>query len=90
MYLDYMNQLSRLLILCRLRAKVFLYHKRDLKGYSVFKLTKIKSRELTDLLKSVNKSVSVNKEFSRCFGNVEVIFKETLDGKECFVVKAFD
>ena len=47
-----------------LAGKVFLNHKSNLKGYSVFKFAKVKSCDLSDLFKTVNKGVSMNEELS--------------------------
>jgi hypothetical protein len=56
----------------------------------VLELAKIEACELTDLLKTVNERISVNKELSRGLGNVEVIFKELMNCKEGFLIEALD
>ena len=53
-----------LLKLAGFGIKVFLNHKSNLKGYSVFKLAKIKTCELADFFKSVHKCIAVYKKFS--------------------------
>ena len=75
--------------LYRLGIEVFSYHERDLKGYRMLELAKVKSRKLADLLKTLYKSVSVNVKLSRRFGNVEVIFKECLNRHKSLAVKGF-
>ena len=47
-----------------LAGKVLLDHKRNLEGYGVLEFTKVKSCELSDLLKTVDQSVTVNEELS--------------------------
>ena len=53
------------------------------------KLTQVKSRYLLYLFKSVNQGIAVNKQLSGGLRNIEVILKETLNGKQGFLVKAF-
>ena len=57
-------QPRRILEFGRLTVQVFLNHESNLEGYSVVELTKIKAGELSDLLKTVNKGVSMYKELS--------------------------
>ena len=52
--------------------------------------SEVKSCELFDLFKSVNKCISVNEQLSRCFGNVQIVLEETLDSEQCFVVERLD
>ena len=47
-----------------LAGKVFLNHKSNLEGYRVVKLTKVKTRELSYLFKTVYEGVTVYKELS--------------------------
>ena len=47
-----------------LARKILLDHKRYLEGNSVVELTEVKTGKLSDLLKSVYESVSVNEELS--------------------------
>ena len=54
------------------------------------KLSQVKTCYLLNLLKSVNKSIAVNKELSRGFRNIEVVFEEALNCKEGFLVKTVD
>lgn len=50
--------------LYRLGIEILSYHQGNLEGNSVFKLTEIESCELSDLLKSVYKSVSMYEKLS--------------------------
>ena len=77
-------------ILDGVRGEVFLDHQGYLKDDSIFKLSQIKPCELFDLFKTIDEGISVNKELSGSFGNVQVVFKETLDGKERFLIERFD
>ena len=49
--------------------------------------SKVKTRELLDLLKAVHESISVYEKLSRSFRNVQVVLKELLYSKERFVVE---
>ena len=51
------------------------------------KLTQIKTGKLLYFVKAVNQSVSVNKQLSGCFGNIQIVLKEALNCKQGFVVK---
>ena len=54
------------------------------------KLTQVKSCYLLYLFKSVDQSVAVNKQLSRSLRNIEVIFKETLNGEQRLVVEGLN
>ena len=56
----------------------------------MLELTDIKTCDLLDLFKSVYKSVSVNEKLPACFGNVEVVFKEALNGEQGLLVEALN
>ena len=74
----------------RVCRKILLYHKSDLEYDSVVEFSEVKSCELFDLFKSVNKCISVNEQLSRCFGNVQIVLEEALDSEQCFMVERFD
>ena len=74
----------------RFVGKVALNHERNLECYSVLEFAQVKTRDLLDLIKSVNESVSVNEHFSGCFGNVEVVFEEALDREKRFAVERIE
>ena len=59
--------------LYRLRSEILLNHERNLEGYCMLKFTQVESRNLANLLKTVNERVSVYKKLSRRLGNVEVV-----------------
>ena len=71
-------------------GKIFFDHECNFKDDGVVKFAKVKTGELFDFFKTVNKSVSVNKKLTAGFGNVKVVFKELLDSEKSFLVKAFD
>mgnify|MGYP003314614833 CR=1 FL=1 len=70
-----------------LGGEIAAYHQSNLEGERVIEFTEIKTRQLLDLVKTVNESVSVNEELSRGLRHVEVIVKEALDSHKCFSVK---
>ena len=76
-----------LLKFSRLAGKILLNHKRNLEGYRVIKLAKIKAGELSYLLKSVYEGVTVYEELSRSLGNVKVVLEEALYCHEGLVVE---
>ena len=74
----------------RLASKVLLNHKSYLEGNSVLKLAEIETCDLTDLLKSVYKSVSVYEELSRGLGYVQVVLEERLHGHKSLAIKRLE
>ena len=68
-------------------VEVLLNHQRYLEGNCVVELTKVKTGELSDLLKTVNESVSMYEELSRGLRNVKVVFEEALYGHESLAVE---
>ncbi len=73
-----------------LGIKILLDHEGHFEYYGVIKLPEVEACELLDFFKPVNEGVSVNKELSRCFGNIEVVLKELLDGEEGFVIEGIN
>ena len=69
--------------------KIFINHQCNFKYNCIVKFTQIKPSDFLDFLKAVNKCVSVNKQFTACFGNIEVIFKKFLNGKQGFLIQWF-
>ena len=55
---------SRILELGGFAVEILLDHKRNLEGNCVVELTKVKTGELSDFLKTVNESVSMYEELS--------------------------
>ena len=78
------------LILDGVGCEILLDHEGYLEYDSMVKLAQVKTCELLDLFKAVNKGVSVNKQLAAGFGNVEVILKELLNGEECFLIEILD
>ena len=82
--------LFKCLVLYGVGCEILLDHKSYLEYDSVVELTQVKACELLDLLKAIDQSVSVNKQLAAGFGNVEVVFKELLNGEEGLLVEVFD
>ena len=74
----------------RICGEVFSYHERDFENYRVVEFSQVKTRQLLDLVKSVNERVSVYEQLSRGFRNVQVVLEEALDSEQCFVVERVD
>ena len=53
----------------------------------MLKLTKVKSRYLSYLLKPVYERISMYEQFSRRFGDIEIVLKEALDRHERLTVE---
>ena len=73
-----------------LGGEIAAYHQSNLEGDRVIKFTKIETRQLFDLIQTVNESISVNEHLSGRFGHVEVVCEEALNGGEGFSVERFD
>ena len=71
----------------RLGIKIFLDHQCYLEGDGMLKLSQIQSRQLTDLLQTVNQRIAVNEQLSRGFGYVQIVLKEALNGQKSLAVK---
>ena len=76
------------LIFSGARSQILFDHQGHFEHDSILKLSEVKACELLYLLKAVNQSITMNKEFSGCFGNVEVILKELVNGEKSFLVEA--
>ncbi len=79
-----------LLILNRICGQIFLNHQSHLEDDSVVELSQIQTGQLLNLLQTVDQGVTVNKQLSGGFRNIQVVLKELLDGKQRFVVQAVD
>jgi len=73
-----------------LGAEVLLNHQGNLEGDRMLELAKIKSCQLADLFQTVNQRISVYKELARGFGNVQIIFKEALNGLKGLTVERLE
>ena len=71
-------------------GEVFLDHQRNLKDDGVVEFPQIQSGEFFNFFKTVNQCISVNKQFSGCFGNVQVVFKEPVNGKQSLMIQRID
>ena len=71
-------------------GKIFFDHESDFENDCMVKFAKVKTGELFDFFKTVNKGVSVNKKLTAGFGNVKIVFEEFLDGEKGFLVEAFN
>ena len=78
------------LIFDRVCSQVLLDHQRNLEDDGVVKLPQVQAGELFDLLQAVDQGVSVNEQLAGGFRNVQVVFKEFLDGEQRLVVEAVD
>lgn len=74
----------------RIGGQVLFNHEGDFEDNSVIKFTEVKTCQFFNFFKSVYKSISVNEKLSRSFGNIQVIFKEFLNGEKSFVVERID
>ena len=70
--------------------KISLNHESYLKGDSVVEFTEVETGELADLFQTVHERISVYEELSGSFGNIEVVFKEALNGHERFAVERIE
>ena len=73
-----------------LGGEIAAYHQSNLEGDRVIEFAEIKTRQLLDLVKTVNESVSVNEHLSGGFGHVQIIGKEALNGGKRFSVERLD
>ena len=68
-------------------GEVFLDHEGDLEDDGVIEFTQIQTGQLLDFLQAVHERITVYEQFTRSFGDIEVILEETLNGKERFVIE---
>ena len=71
-------------------AEVLLDHEGYLKHDSVVKFAQIQPGKLLDFLKAIYQGISVDKELSGRFGNVQIVFKELIDSVESFLIEGID
>ena len=83
--LNFFRLISRIL-----GRKIAAYHQSNLEGDRVIEFTKIETRQLFDLIQTVNESISVNEHLSGRFGHVEVVREEALNGGERLSVERLD
>ena len=82
--------------MCGLRSshltgrQVLTNHQCHLENDGVVKLTQVKTGELFNFFQTVHQRVPVDKQFSRSFGNIQIILKELIDGEQRFLVQRVD
>ena len=54
------------------------------------KLAQIQAGELLDLLQTVDQGISVDEQLPGSLGNVQVVLKELIDGKQSLLIQAVD
>ena len=74
----------------RAGREVLLDHQSNFEDNCVVKFTEIQTGKLLDFLQTVHKRIAVNKQLAGCFRDIQVVLKETLNGKQCFVIEALD
>ena len=66
------------------------YHQRNFKGQCIIKDTNVQTTALLQLFNTVYQCISMYKQLSGSLGNIQIVFKEPLDGKQCFMIQGFD
>ena len=70
-----------------LGIEILFNHECYLEGDSVLELTQVKSCHFANLVKTVNQRVAVYEKFAGSFGDVQIVFKECLNGLFFDIVK---
>ena len=81
---------SVLLILHRVRHQILFHHESHLKHDSVVKFAQVESCQPLDFFQAVDEGVAMDKEFPGRLRDIQVVFKEALDGKEGFLIERVD
>ena len=63
-------------------GEVLFDHQCHLEGDGVIKFPQIQSRQLLDLLQPVHQGIPVHEELPGSLRDIEVVFKELVDGEE--------
>ena len=75
-------------ILAALAAgKILANHQRYLKDDSMVKFAQIQTGELLDLLQAVHQGIAVYEQLTGSFGNVQIVFKEFIDGEQRLLIQ---
>jgi len=82
---EMVNQ-SFLLEFNRISTEIFVDHKSNFENDSMVKFSQIKSGKFLDFIQTINQGVTVNEQLTGCLGNVKIVIKESLNGKEGFLV----
>lgn len=72
------------------RRQVLLDHQRHLEDDGVVELPEVEARELLDLFQPVDQGVAVDEELAGGLGDVQIVFKEFIDGKQGLLVERVD
>ena len=75
---------------CRICGQIPLNHQCNLKDDGVVKFPQVQTCQLLDLFQPVYQRIPVYKQLSGSFRNIQIIFKELLNGKQCFVIQRFN
>ena len=73
---------------CISAGQVLADHQRHLKDDGMVKLAQIQTGKLLDLLQAVHQGVPVDEQLTGGFRNVQVVFKEFIDGKEGLLIQS--
>ena len=71
-------------------GQILFHHQRHLESNGVVELPQVQAGELFDLLQPVHQGVPVDEELPGGLGDVQVVLKETMDGKQGFLVQGVD
>ena len=52
------------------------------------KLTQIQTGKLLDFLQAIHQGITMDKELSGSFRNIQIVLKELIDGEQCFLIQA--
>ena len=74
----------------RVGGQILFDHQGHLEDDSVIELAQVETGELLDLFQAVDQGVAVYKQAAAGFGDIQVVFKEALDGEQRFGVQAVD
>lgn len=69
--------------------KILFNHECYFKYNCIFEFAQIQTGNLLNFFKPVYQCISVHKQFTRGFGNIQIILKKPLNGEQCFMVKGF-
>ena len=74
----------------RVGGQILFDHQGHLEDDGIVELAQIKAGELLDLFQTIDQGVAVHEQAAACLGNVQVVFKEALDGEQRFGIQAVD
>ena len=68
-------------------GQILAYHQGHLKDDGMVKLAQIQTGQLLDLLKTVHQRIAVDKQLAGGLGDVQIVLKELVDGKQGFLIQ---